>query len=319
MSPTVRVARGGAMAGAAGDTSHVFSKEIAAQVRRIELRTRGLVESLFSGEYRSVFKGRGIELLDLREYQPGDDVRSIDWNVTARRGVPFVKEYVEARELSVLIVVDLSASKQFGTGRAANALIASEIAAILALSAAGNHDRVGLLLVTDQVELYVPAGSGRRHALRLVLELLSFRPSHRGTRLSAALSYIARVLHRRSIVFFISDFLTSAEADPDFLRAARRCGKQHDLVPIRLNDPAAATLPDVGLLAVFDPESGTRRLVNTGSAGVRARFAKAWSDRHDRMSALLRELRLDVINVDTTQDCVPQLIGFFRRRDRASR
>jgi uncharacterized protein (DUF58 family) len=293
--------------------------EIAVQVRRIELRTRGLVESLFSGEYRSVFKGRGLELLDLREYQPGDDVRCIDWNVTARRGAPFVKEYIEARELSALIIVDLSASKRFGTGRAANAMIAGEIAAVLALSAAGNNDRVGLLLVTDQVERYVPAGSGRRHALRLVLELLSFRPSHRGTRLSAALSYASRVLHRRSIVFLISDFLTSGEADPDLLRAARRCGKQHDLVPIRLNDPAAATLPDVGLLAVFDPETGTRRLVNTSSARVRARFAQGGSDQHDRMSSLLRELRLDVIDVDTTQDYVPQLIAFFRRRHRASR
>jgi uncharacterized protein (DUF58 family) len=142
---------------APGGTSRVFSKEIAAQVRRIELRTRRLVESLFSGEYRSVFKGRGLELLDLREYQAGDDVRSIDWNVTARRGAPFVKEYVEERELSALIIVDLSASKLFGTGRAANAQVASEIAAILALSAAGNNDRVGLLLVTDQVDLYVPA------------------------------------------------------------------------------------------------------------------------------------------------------------------
>jgi len=307
------------MTSAAADTSHVFSKEIAAQVRRIELRTRGLVESLFSGEYRSVFKGRGLELLDLREYQPGDDVRTIDWNVTARRGAPFVKEYVESRELSALIIVDLSASKQFGTGRASNARVAAEIAAILALSAAGNNDRVGLLLVTDQVELYVPAGSGKRHALRLVLELLSFQPRHRGTRLSAALSYSSHVLHRRTIVFLISDFLTGADVDPDLLPAVRRCAKEHDLVPIRLNDPAATTLPDVGLLAVFDPETGTRRLVDTSSARVRTRFAKAWSDQHDRMSSLLRELRLDVINVDTTQDYVPQLIGFFRRRDRASR
>jgi len=319
MSPPGRLARSGVMTSAAGDSAHVFSKEIAAQVRRIELRTRGLVESLFSGEYRSVFKGRGLELADLRAYQPGDDVRSIDWNVTARRGAPFVKEYVAARELSALIVVDLSASKQFGTGRGANALIACEIAAILALSAAGNNDRVGLLLVTDQVELYVPAGSGRRHALRLVLELLSFRPSNRGTRLSAALSYTSRVLHRRSIVFLISDFLTSVESDPDLLPSARRCGRQHDLVPIRLIDPAATTLPNVGLLAVFDPETGARRLLDTSSTRVRTRFAKSWSDQHERMSSLLRELRLDVIDVNTTQDYVPQLIGFFRRRDRVSR
>jgi uncharacterized protein (DUF58 family) len=314
-----RLPREGATARAASDASHVFSKEVAAQVRRIELRTRGLVESLFNGEYRSVFKGRGLELSDIREYQPGDDIRAIDWNVTARRGTPFVKEYVEARELSALIIVDLSASKQSGTGQVANVHVACEIAAILALAAAANNDRVGLLLVTDQVEFYVPAGSGRRHALRLVLELLSFRPSHRGTRLSAALAYASRVLHRRSIVFVISDFLTSAEADPDFLRAARRCGREHDLVPIRLIDPGAAALPDVGLLAVFDPETGVRRLVNTGSARVRARYARARSDQHERMSFLLRELRLDAIDVDTTQEYVPRLISFFRRRDRASR
>jgi uncharacterized protein (DUF58 family) len=169
------------------------------------------------------------------------------------------------------------------------------------------------------VELYVPPGSGRRHALRLVLEILSFRPARRGTRLSAALAYAGRVLHTRSIIFLISDFLTDPEADPELLDAARRCGKDHDLVPIRLTDPGGATLPNVGLLAVFDPETGARRLVDTGSARVRARYAKARSDRSERMSALLRELRLDVIEVDTTQDYVPRLIGFFHRRDRTSR
>ena len=299
--------------------SHVFSKEIVAQVRRVELRTRELVESLFSGEYRSVFKGRGLELSDLREYQPGDDIRAVDWNVTARRGTLFVKEHVEARELTALIIVDLSASKQFGTGRAANALIAAEVAAILALAAGSNNDRVGLVLVTSEVERYVPPGAGRRHILRLLLELLSFEPAHRGTRLSAALAYTSRVLHRRSIVFLISDFLTSAAADPDFLRALRRCAKEHDLVPIRLTDPGGAALPDVGMLAVFDPETATRRLVNTSSARVREQYASARSRQHERMSSLLRELRLDVIDVDTTLDYVPRLIGFFRRRDRASR
>jgi uncharacterized protein (DUF58 family) len=295
--------------------SHVFSKEIVAQIRRVELRTRELVESLFSGEYRSVFKGRGLELSDLREYQPGDDVRAVDWNVTARRGTLFVKEYVEARELSALIIVDVSASKQFGTGRATNALLAAEIAAILALAAGGNNDRVGLLLVTDQVERYVPPGAGRRHILRLLLELLSFEPAHRGTRLSTALAYTSRVLHRRSVIFLISDFLTSAAVDPDFLRAARRCAKEHDLVPIRLTDPGGAALPDVGMLSVFDPETATRRLVNTSSARVRERFAEARTEQHERMSSLLRELRLDVIDVDTTLDYVPRLIRFFRRRD----
>src|SRR5687768_17265589 len=167
--------------GRTGNPSHVFSKETAAQVRRIELRTRGLVESLFGGEYHSVFKGRGLEFSDVREYQPGDDIRAIDWNVTARRGQLFMKEYVEERELTALLIVDLSASKEFGTGAKSNALIASEIAAILAFAATRNNDRVGLLLVTDRVELFVPPDSGRRHVLRLVLELLTCRPKGRGT------------------------------------------------------------------------------------------------------------------------------------------
>jgi uncharacterized protein (DUF58 family) len=308
-----------AMADPSSDASHVFSTQVAAQVRRIEVRTRGLVESLFSGEYHSIFKGRGLAFSDLREYQPGDDVRAIDWNVTARCGRPFVKEYVEERELSALIIVDLSASKQFGTGPVANALVASEIAAVLALAAAGNNDRVGLLLVTDQVELYVPAGSGRRHALRLVLEVLSFRPRRRTTRLSAALAYASRVLHRRSIVFLISDFLTDFETDADFRHAARRCSREHDFVPVRITDPRGATLPNVGLLAVFDPETGARKLVDTGAARVRARYVEARSRLHDQMTSLFRELQLDVIEVDSTQDYVPRLIGFFRRRDRVSR
>jgi len=300
----------------AGDSSRVLSKETRARVRRIELRTRGLVESLFSGEYHSVFKGKGLEFTDLREYQAGDDTRAIDWNVTARRGTTFLREYVEERQLSVLIIVDLSASKRFGTGRASNGLIASEIAAVLALAASANNDRAGLLLVTDQVELYVPARSGRRHVLRLVLEILSFQPAGQGTRLSAALEYAQRVLHTRSTIFLISDFVTSAKSDPQLAGAARSCSARHDLIPIRLTDPGGATLPDVGMLAVFDPETQARKVVNTSSAKVRARYAQANADRHMEISHLLRFLGLDVIEVDTTQDYVTRLVGFFRRRER---
>ena len=302
-----------------GDTSHVFSKEIAAQVRRIELRTKGLVESLFSGEYHSVFKGRGLEFADVREYQPGDDVRAIDWNVTARRGHLFVKEYVEERELTALLVVDLSASKEFGTGEKANALIASEIAAILAFAAAGNNDRVGLLLVTDRVELFVPPDSGRRHVMRLVLELLSYRTEGRGTRLSTGLEYASRVLHRRSVVFLVSDFLFDEESDPAFERAAGLLKRDHDLVPIRLTDPGGMELPNVGLLALVDPETGERLIVDTGSARKRKAYAVAKQAQRDAMTALFRELKLDTVEVSTTEDYVPALIHFFRQRDRVSR
>ena len=301
------------------DTSHVFSKAISAQVRRIELRTRGLVEALFSGEYHSVFKGRGLEFSDVREYQPGDDVRAIDWNVTARRGRPFVKEYVEERELTVLLVVDLSASKEFGTGDKANAVIASEIAAVLSLAAAGNNDRVGLLLVTDRVEKFIPPDSGRRHALRLVLEVLTFRPQGRGTVLSTALTYASRVLRRRSIVFLVSDFLTDAESDPGLERAARRVAGQHDLVPIRLTDHTADVLPDVGLLALVDPETGRRHLVNTRSRATKALYEASRTRRRAEITALFRELRLDLVEIDTQADFVLPLIHFFRRRERVAR
>ncbi|MDH3206811.1 MAG: DUF58 domain-containing protein [Gemmatimonadota bacterium] len=297
---------------------HVFSKEIADQVRRIELRTRGLVESLFSGEYHSVFKGRGLEFSDVREYQPGDDVRTIDWNVTARRGRPFVKEYVEERELTALLIVDLSASKEVGTGPRSNASIASEIAAILAFAAAGNNDRVALLLVTDRVELFVPPDSGRRHALRLVMELLSFRPEGRGTKLSAGLEYASRVLHRRAAVFVVSDFLMDEATDPRLAKAARRLGRDHDVVPIRLTDPAGDDLPDVGLLALVDPETGERRVIDTRRRVRDAYKARKASQRGD-IAALFRELRMDAIEVATDDDYVPALIRFFRRRERMSR
>jgi uncharacterized protein (DUF58 family) len=303
----------------AAEPSHVFSKEIAAQVRRIELRTRGLVESLFGGEYHSVFKGRGLEFSDVREYQPGDDIRAIDWNVTARRGQLFMKEYVEEREMTALLVVDLSASKEFGTGAKANALIACEIAAILAFAATRNNDRVGLLLVTDRVELFVAPDSGRRHVLRLVLELLSFRPKGRGTKLSLGLEYAMRVLKRRSAVFVVSDFLLDETSDPAFIRAARRTARDHDLVPIRLTDPGGNQLPNVGLLVLVDPETGERHVVNTGSARVRATYAENKAAQHAALTSVFRELQLDVAEVDTTQDIVPALVGFFRQRERVAR
>ena len=301
------------------DPSHVFSKEIAAQARRIELRTRGLVESLFSGEYHSVFKGRGLEFSDVREYQPGDDVRAIDWNVTARRGHPFVKEFVEERELTAVLVVDLSASKKFGTGDKNNATIAIEIAAILALAAAGNNDRVGLLLLTDRVELFVPPDSGRRHVLRLIMELLAFRPTGKGTRLSAGLEYALRILHHRAVVFLVSDFLTDSSVDPEFRHAARRLSRDHDLVPIRLTDLGGERLPDVGLLALVDPETGQRHVVDTSSSDVRDAYAEQKEAHRTQLTSFFRELRLDIIEVGTEDDYVPALISFFRRRERLPR
>ena len=299
--------------------SHVFSPEVAQQVKRLELRTRGLVESLFSGEYHSVFKGRGLEFADVREYQPGDDIRSIDWNVTARRGRPFIKQYIEERELTAVLVVDLSASKDFGTGRRSNAVIASEIAAILALSAARNNDHVGLLLVTDQVELFIPPNTGRRHALRLVLELLSYAPTGSGTKLSAGLEYLSKVLRRRAAVFLISDFLVDTAADPALPHVARRFSHQHDLVPVRLSDPGYSALPDVSLLAVVDPETGRRRVVDTSDPQSRKEYGERAEQTRGDVTDLFRELGLDFVEASTAEDYVPVLIEFFRRRERAIR
>jgi len=297
----------------------VFSPEVTAQLKRIELATRGLVESLFSGEYHSIFKGRGLEFSDVREYQPGDDVRAIDWNVTARRGRLFLKEFVEERQLNALVMVDLSASKTFGTGEKTNALIAAEISAILALAATAANDRVGLLAVTDRVEHFVPPDTGRRHALRLVLDLLALEPEGRGTALSGGLAYAEKVLRQRTTVFLISDFLTMPEDDPSFAMAARKLAWDHDLVPIRLADPAAHTLPNVGLLAVVDPETGRRSLLDTSDASVRRAFQVRTAAAAAAVDDLFTDLQLDVVDVDTTRPYLPGLIGFFRRRARAAR
>lgn len=300
-------------------TGHVFSPEVAAQLKRIELSTRGLVESLFSGEYHSIFKGRGLEFSDVREYQAGDDVRAIDWNVTARRGKLFLKELVEERQLNALVIVDLSASQAFGTGTKPNAHIAAEIAAILALTATVNNDRVGLLLTTDRVEHFVPPDTGRRHALRLVLEILAYRPEGRRTALSAGLAFAEKVLRQRTTVFIVSDFLTSPSADPELAHAFRKLAWDHDVVPIRLTDPAVAELPKVGMLAVTDPESGARRVMNTSRRAVREAHRERIRVARTAVDEVFRDLRLDVVDIDTTEEYLPPLIGFFRRRARALR
>lgn len=257
-----------------------------------------------------------MEFSDVREYHPGDDVRAIDWNVTARRGRPYLKEFVEERQLEVLLVVDLSASKKFGTGESPNARIAAEIAAILGLAATANNDRVGLLLVTDQVERFVPPDTGRNHAMRLVLDLLSHRPASRGTRLTAALEFAAKILRQRTVVFLVSDFLMDSSRDTGFEHALRRLSGEHDVVPIRLTDPASSNLPNVGMLALLDPESGARKVVNTSSRRIREEHAQRFTRERDRVTAILRGSRLDTVEVTTTEDYVPPLVSLFRRRAR---
>ncbi len=294
------------------------SREVLRQVRRIDLRTRALVDSRFSGEYHSVFKGQGMEFAEVREYQPGDDVRAIDWNVTARLGHPFVKRFVEERELTVLLVVDLSASQRWGTkGRFKSELVA-EVAATLAMSAMRNGDRIGLLLVTDRIEWFVPPRKGRRHVLRLIRDLLAFRPDGAGTDLAAGIEYAARLLRSRAVVFLFSDFVL-----PDgwevFSRSMTRAAARHDLVAVHLTDPRDAELPSVGLLALRDPETGERVVLDTSDRRTRERYAALVSGEIGSATRLFRRLGVDEIRLSTGAPYAAALLAFFERRGRRRR
>jgi uncharacterized protein (DUF58 family) len=291
--------------------------EVLRQVRRIELRTRGLVSSRFSGEYHSVFKGQGIEFVEVREYLPGDDVRTIDWNVSARTGEVFVKKYVEERELSVLLMVDLSGSERFGTrGRFKSEMVA-EVAASLAMSAVRNNDRVALLVFTDGIELFVPPRKGRRHALRIVRDLLSFEPKGTGTDLTGAVEYAIRILRSRSIVFLVSDFQQTL--DPALERALTVLSHRHDVVPVALTDAAELELPDAGLIQLCDPETGALVVFNSSDEGQREAFRAAVEMERNAIRRAFRRLGLDAIELSTDAPTSTAILSFFRRRERRLR
>ncbi len=304
------------------DTNGGVPREILRQVRLIELRTRGWVESLFGGEYHSVFKGQGMEFAEVREYQPGDEVRAIDWNVTARMSHPYVKRYVEERELTVLLLVDLSGSEQFGTRGRWKAELAAEIAAVLALSAVRNNDRVGLLVFTDRVEHFVPPRKGRRHVLRLIRDVLAFRPQGRGTDLAAALDYAARVLPHRAVVFVLSDFQVGGEGEETrrrheaFERSLKLISGRHDVVAVSITDGSEEQLPDVGVLVLVDPETGAMHAVDTGRAALRAAYGARRAAGREAMRRTFRRLGVDEIDVRTDASYITPLLGFFRRRER---
>ena len=288
--------------------------EILRQVKLLELRTRGLVNSLFTGEYRSVFKGQGMEFSEVREYQPGDEVRSIDWNVTARMRKPYVKRYIEERELTVMLVVDLSGSERFGTRARFKSELASELAAVLAMSAIRNNDRVGAVLFTDRIEHVVPPRKGRRHALRLMRDLLAFEPVGAGTDIAAAVDYAGKMLVHKAIIFLVSDFQESDLEQPLKLLAQR-----HDVVAVTVDDPSEHELPDLGLARFVDPESGETLDVDTSDPAVRARFAEAVADEIGARKRLLRRLAIDEIPLHTDGGVVDPLIKFFRTRETRSR
>ena len=283
--------------------------EVLRQVRLIELRTRRLVNSLFAGEYRSIFKGHGMEFAEVREYMPGDEVRSIDWNVSARMGKPFVKRYIEERELTVMLAVDLSGSSQFGTVSRFKAEMATELAAVLTMSAVRNNDRVGVLLFTDRIEHVVPPGKGRRHALRIIRDVLVHEPVGKGTNIGAALEYLNRLLPHRAIVFVISDMI-----DPGLERPLKYLSQRHDVVVAPLDDPSEWVLPDVGVARFVDPETGQVVSVDTSDRRVREGFAKASQAERLARRQLLRRLAIDEVPVNTKDGYLEALLRFFRAR-----
>ena len=287
------------------------TKELLKKVRQLEIRTRGLVNQVFSGEYHSVFKGRGMAFSEVREYQIGDDVRTIDWNVTARLDHPFVKVFEEERELTVMLLVDMSGSQFFGSQGQLKRDIAVELSAILAFSAMKNNDKVGAMLFSDQVELFVPPRKGRSHALRIVRELISFQPRHSNTSLNRALEYLNHMLKKRSIVFVISDFM-----DSDYETALRIAGKRHDLIGITLLDPREDEFPKVGLITFRDAETGEQRWVDTSDAKIRNAFRSHHRSIEAARRSMFIKAKLDSIEVRLDRPYMKPLIDFFRLRER---
>ena len=286
------------------------SPEVLRQVKLLELQTRGLVNSLFTGEYRSVFKGQGMEFAEVREYQAGDEVRSIDWNVTARMRRPFVKRYIEERELTVMLAVDLSGSERFGTKGRFKSELAGELAAVLAMSAIRNNDRVGAVLFTDRIEHVVPPRKGRRHALRLMRDLLVFEPVGTRTDLPAALEFTGKMLSHKSIIFVVSDF----QAD-DLEHPLKLLAQRHDVVAVTVDDPSEFALPDIGLARFVDPETGLTLDVDTSDPAVRAQFQASVEEELNARRRLLRRLAIDEIAVRTDQPFIEPLLKFFRARE----
>jgi len=288
--------------------------DVLRQVRRLHLRARRVVQTLLGGEYHSAFKGAGLSFEEVREYQPGDDVRTIDWNVTARTGQAHIKRFVEERELTMILMVDVSGSQAFGTGRSAKRAVAAELAALLALCAVSNNDRVGLIAFTEEVERFVPPNKGPRHVLRLLRDILAFEPQKRGTNLGAALDYLNKVQRRRAIVFLLSDFLAGG-----FEAAFRRAARKHDLIAVRTSDPREVTWPAAGLVRVEDAETGRQFTIDTSSRAFRDGFESRSRERLAAFTKLARGAQADLIEAGTDGRHFDALLGFFRKRERLHR
>jgi uncharacterized protein (DUF58 family) len=299
-----------------GAKSH---KAIMSGMRQLEIRTRRMVNDSLAGSYHSVFKGRGMDFDEVREYSPGDEVRTIDWNVTARAGRPFVKKFTEERELTIFLLVDISASGNFGSGALSKRDLAAELASVLAFSAIRNSDKVGLLLYTDRVERYLPPKKGRRHVLRVVRDILYHTPEATGTDTVKALDVANRLLHRRAVVFLISDFETPmnpAAARFELRRAMRRTNRRHDLIAVHVEDPREKELPDVGIVALEDAESGEVIELDTASPKIRRRFKELSLERARRLVSDFRSEGIDTLQLQTDAPYMPALQRFFKTRER---
>jgi len=287
----------------------MIPKEILKKVRQIEIRTGRIVNDIFAGEYESIFKGRGMEFHEVREYVPGDDIRSIDWNVTARAGHPYVKKFVEERELTVIIMADISGSGNFGTRNKMKIELMAEIGAVLSFSAIKNNDKIGLLLFTDKIEKFIPPKKGRPHVLRVIRELLYYKPKSRKTSINSALEYLGKVLKKRSVVFLISDFM-----DSDYERLLRILNKRHDIVGISISDPREKDIPDIGLVEFEDAETGEILFLDTGDDLLRKELAKKRGSFVDARNKAFMSMGLDSVDISTDKPYIEPLILFFRMR-----
>ncbi|MCH9024009.1 MAG: DUF58 domain-containing protein [candidate division Zixibacteria bacterium] len=289
----------------------MLPKEVIKKIRRIEIRTKKLVNELFSGEYHSTFKGQGMEFEEVRLYEPGDDVRLIDWNVTARMGQPYIKKFREERELTVILLIDVSSSGKFGTRDSFKNDTAAELGALLAFSAIKNNDKVGLIIFTDQIEIFVPPKKGRAHVLRIIREILYFKPQGKGTNIAAALEYFNKVIRRKSVVFLVSDFLSEG-----FTKPLQIANNKHDIIAIKVSDPREITFDDVGLIELEDAETGEVLIIDTGSKEFRKEFAAQAEEDVTGLRKRFRSINLDFINIRTDQSYISPLINFFKMREK---
>ncbi len=299
------------MTGSRNQSAATDHAELFREIRKIEIVTRHLVDDQLAGQYQSVFKGRGMAFDEVRQYQHGDDVRLIDWNVSARMNDVYIKQFVEEREMTVMLLVDVSASEGFGTTSQTKSRLAAKVAATLAFSAIKNNDRVGLVMFTDRVELFVPPKKGKKHVLRVISEILGFRPAGRGTDLRAGLDYLGKVARQRAVAFLISDFIAEG-----WERSLRLASTRHDLVPVCICDPREQEMASLGMVYLEDPESGEIHAVDTGSRAVRERFARRVGRWRAEREALLRKHHIDYINLSTDDEALAPLVSFFRIRAR---